>query len=314
MVAVGVALLAAFCAPLAAASAVVTVGNATQLLFDDQVIASVDGGLTRNMNVPKFASVVVQPGGDEAPWEVGFSLVELGTSIVRIPGSCRLRMYYTLRWGGLDAHGVPLSHTKALADMYLTAIAESRDGVSWNKPLLQRPFSSRYNGANVSKSNIIGESYQLSNKATPMIWVDEDAPPSSRWRAVGWAPNALHAIQGCNAVRVSYSSDGLSWRQHSVIAVPSAAGSGGYTQPIVIKDPGCGGCLALFTRTDGPLPATVKHPRSSSFREVRRVDVLSLDGNGSTARQAVVMQTDSVDLRSHDSVAPFPPMGYCASL
>ena len=105
--------------------------------------------------------------------------------------------------------------------------------------------------------------------------------------AVRAAPNALHAVAGSNAMRVSYSADGLTWQQHSVIAVPSTAGSGGLTQPIVFKDPACGaGCHALFTRTDGALPEKVKDPRSSAFREVRRVDVTSFDGNGSTARQA----------------------------
>ena len=113
------AALLALCAP--AAPDPVVVGNATQLLFDDAVIALMDG-LTRTLNPPSFDRVVLQPGGDDAPWEQGFSLVELGTSIVRIPGTRRLRMYYTLRWGGMDAHGVPLSHSKALPDMYLQAV------------------------------------------------------------------------------------------------------------------------------------------------------------------------------------------------
>ena len=115
------ALLASVAAPVP-----VNVGNGTQLLFDEAVIASMDG-LTRTLNPPSFDRVVLQPGGHDAPWEEGFSLVELGTSIVRIPGTRRLRMYYTLRWGGMDAHGVPLSHSKALPDMYLQAIAESDD-------------------------------------------------------------------------------------------------------------------------------------------------------------------------------------------
>ena len=41
----------------------------------------------------------------------------------------------------------------------LEAVAESDDGVSWAKPRLDRPFASRYNGANVSRSNILCRLY-----------------------------------------------------------------------------------------------------------------------------------------------------------
>ena len=133
----------------------IAIGNATQLLLDDSLLGSLPPGLTRSFNTPSFDTVVVQAERlPLAPWEQGFTIEALGTSVVRHPGSGRLRMYYSLRWAALNAAGVPISHLSPKPEMYLTAIAESDDGVSWTKPTLESlPFASTLNGANVSRSN-----------------------------------------------------------------------------------------------------------------------------------------------------------------
>ena len=227
--------------------------NATQPFFDDALIASglsTNGstGLRRSFNAPVFDQIVMQPALlPAAPWEVGFALEILGTSIVRVPGpSNKLRMYYTLRWAGLNADGVPLSHLKPTAEMFVIGIAESEDGVVWAKPLLDgRPFASTLNGANVTRSNILGTAQECTLSHTSTIWVEPSAPASSRWWAVSTA--AVREI-----VPISVSADGIVWRRHSQITVPkiSSVGAGLDSQPMILHDPGCG-CHALFTRVDG---------------------------------------------------------------
>ena len=289
----------------AAEAAPIEVASAIQPLLDDTLIATMDPALERVMHAPPFDQVVMQPAAlSPAPWEEGFALEVLGTSVVRTL-SGRLRMYYTLRWGGLNAAGVPVSHVEAKPEMFLVGIAESDNGVEWTKPLLDRPFSSKLNGANVSRSNILGLAGTVGG-STYTVWVEPSAPASSRYRAVS---------SGKTSVGISYSADGITWRRHAGVEIPpiEGVGAGLDSQPIIFPDPGCG-CHALYTRIDGsckPAPGRPcpTDPHQRPFRMVRRVDVNSLDGNGTVGRQAVVIQSDAVDLAAHASALKFPDMG-----
>jgi hypothetical protein len=289
--------------------ALVISDNATQPFFDDALIASglsTNGstGLRRSFNAPAFDQVVMQPALlPAAPWEVGFALEVLGTSVVRVPSpSNKLRMYYTLRWAGLNADGVPLSHLKPTQEMFVIGIAESEDGVSWVKPLLEgRPFVSPLNGANVSRSNILGTAQECTLSHTSTIWVEPSSPASSHiWWAV--SAGAVHGI-----TPISVSADGIVWRRHSQITVLAIPGVGGGldSQPMMLHDPGCG-CHALFTRVDGG-------DSGKKEREVRRANIANLltSGNGSVGRQGVVLQTDSLDDGSHHAaLSAFIPVSF----
>jgi hypothetical protein len=143
-----------------------------------------------------------------APWERGFTIEALGTSVVRHPdakaGQPQLRMYYSLRWAGLNAEGVPVSHIAPTPDMYLTAIAESEDGVTWTKPLLEAcPFASKLNGANVSKSNILGLAHEQIG-VTGTVWVEPSASAGE--------PH----FSFTHDFTVSYNSERFSCRRESV--------------------------------------------------------------------------------------------------
>ena len=184
----------------AAEAGPVDVASAIQPLLDDTLIATMDPALERVMHAPPFDQVVMQPAAlSPAPWEEGFALEVLGTSVVRTL-SGRLRMYYTLRWGGLNAAGVPVSHVEAEPEMFVVGIAESDNGVEWTKPLLDRPFSSKLNGANVSRSNILGLAGTLGG-STATVWVEPSAPASSRYRAVADGGPTEHSTGVSNAAQ-----------------------------------------------------------------------------------------------------------------
>ena len=45
-------------------------------------------------------------------------------------------------------------------------------------------------------------------------------------------------------------------------------------------------------------------------RMVRRANIMSLEGNGTVGKQAVVMRADAEDLAAHTGVLPMSDMGY----
>ena len=133
--------------------------NATQtfLSSNDGLLASMTSELRRTMNAPRFDTVVLQAADlPAAPWEAGYTVEVLGTSVVRDPPTGNVRMYYSLRWAALDDHGVPVSHTSPTSNMFLFAMAESSDGVHFTKPALEgKPFVSNLSHVNVNRSNIL---------------------------------------------------------------------------------------------------------------------------------------------------------------
>jgi hypothetical protein len=267
------------------------VDNATQpfLHNNDGLLASMTEGVRRVLNAPSFDTVVLQAAHlPLAPWEAGFTVEALGTSVVTNPATGALRMYYSLRWAALNSAGVPVSHADPGPGMYLTAFADSTDGVNWSKPALDSlPFSSALSGVNASASNVL----LTSIGSTATVWVEPNAPAESRWRAVA------------DPVVISYSADGITWARHKSISLPTFHGMGGTdSQPIIFADPGCN-CHALVTR----IWSTGKYHN----RMVRRADILSLDNKSSVGRQRVVIKADSIDLAAHRSaISSFTPVSY----
>ena len=114
----------------------VDVGTTVQLAVSPKIIAQAGTGLKRTMQRPSDLRTVISA---DAPWEQGFAIGVLGTSIVDRGGG-HLQLWYSLRnrtlvnkdvdWGGSSSD---TSHR------ILQAYATSSDfGGSWVKPLLHR--------------------------------------------------------------------------------------------------------------------------------------------------------------------------------
>ena len=228
----------------------VQVGNATQPVFRDGLFATMSAA--PRLNAPAFDIVALQ--GEHlppAPWEKGFTVETLGTSVVRDPASGKIRMYYTLRWAALDANGVPITHLHPTPHMFPIAMAESEDGIHFTKPLLQsKPFNSSLNGANVTASNII-----CNHECLNIVWVEN----GTYWGAAG----------GKTDVKIWQSADGIDWHVRTAVAIPELDGMGGLdTMQDIIYDPACE-CHALFTRL------WYRHTKATgytgAYRMVRRV-------------------------------------------
>jgi hypothetical protein len=272
-------------------------GNATQPVFRNGLFANTST-LAFTLNPPPF-DIVALPcpaaGLTEAPWEKGFTFEALGTSVVRVPSTGKLRVYYGLRWNALDSHGVPVSHTAPTPDMFVTAMAESQDGVHWDKPALPgKPFNSSLNGFDVSASNIIG--------CCNVVWVTDKGPlPDQFWGAA----DAGDAV----GVKIWHSKDGIDWSTFSTVKIPDLNGMGGLdTMQDMFWDPQCA-CHALFTRLWHGHSKTTGY--QDSYRMVRRLNInLSVPAAGVVTKQEIVLQADAEDLSTHKPVLDFPALDF----
>jgi hypothetical protein len=286
---------------LSASLGALQVSNRTQTFVDDALVASMAGGLTRTMNVPAFDTVVLQAALlPAAPWEVGFVVETLGTSVVKDPASGTVRMYYSLRWAAQNAEGVPVTHVHPAPHMFLFAVAESVDGVTFTKPALAgKPFVSNLTSPaiNVSRSNIL-----CMDECIDVVWISENGPSPHRY----WgAAESSHPL----GLKIWHSADGIEWSIRGVVPVPALRGMSGLdSMASVFWDPGCQ-CMAAFDRL-------WKHHSAGDYkggyRMVRRIDVrLSGAEHGNVTKQGIVLQADAIDLATHKSVvADIPPVGY----
>jgi hypothetical protein len=267
------------------------VGNATQPVFRDNLFVAHSLSAKPQLNPPAFDIVALQAEHlPLASWEKGFTVEALGTSVVRDPSSGKIRMYYVLRWAGLNAQGVPITHLHPTAGMFLKAFAESDDGIHFVKPQLQsKPFNSSLNGVNVSASNII-----CGDDCVNIVWVEN----GTYWGAGG----------GKTSIKIWQSIDGIDWRVHGTVPVPKLDGMQGLdTMQDVVFDPSCN-CHALFTRLwFGHTPGHY----TGAYRMVRRANFkLSGPQHGEVTKQAIVLRSDAVDEASHTPVLPFPVLGF----
>ena len=195
-------------------TAPLSVGNASQPVWRDGLFASMT--TIGTLNAPAFDSVVLQAAHlPLAAWEAGFTVETLGTNVVRDPASGKIRMYYTLRWAALDEHGVPVTHTHPQPNMFMIAMAESDDGVTFTKPALpSKPFNSSLNKVNVSASNIICHDECLSS-----IWVTDKGPTPHKW----WGA----AGSGGDRLKIWNSADGIEWDVFGLVSIPDLDGMRG---------------------------------------------------------------------------------------
>ena len=163
----------------------INISTTTQLFADDFLIANLSSSIVRHMNAPDASRVVIRP---DAPWERGFAIGIIGTSVLEDGGA--IKMWYTLRNRTLrrpdpsippqpDYHHTPI----------LTAYAESHDGgVTFVKPLLHRYAVNGSNGS--TANNIIGV---MKESATNAVFIDPTQPASRRFRAVAGFSHAVRA-------------------------------------------------------------------------------------------------------------------------
>ena len=232
----------------------------------------------------------------------------------------------------------------------LTAVAESRDGRTFTKPLLHR-----YRLRGSTANNILGRvcpAVQHSDwggepeNSTDIdsIFIDPTAEIGSPRRYRGLSGNlAFYSADGLNWTAEQYRWDGSAaplfdgdWvradpplifyfacacaQSQSLTPLPPDQGTTGYdTQPVVFYDPPCK-CYSWYTRfkNEPPRPAPW-------FRMVRRLRAKNLDANEGkgewnmqpcsddpTMCQRVVMRADAIDNATHSMGAEWkiPPLDY----
>ena len=312
----------------ASLAAVVDVGTRIQLAVSPQIIAQTGAGLKRTMQRPKNLRTVVSA---DAPWELGFAIGVLGTSIVD-KGRGHLQMWYSLRNrtlvnGDLDWGGGSSDTDHRI----LQAYAVSSDyGQTWQKPILHRFWL-----GNSSANNIVGYLHNFGVPShgglnTITIFADPHSPAEKRYRGIS---SPIHQTDNVTYVNHSYSADGLNWTtasepwKMSGIASGWEASGGADTQLSAFWDPRCApptsapsgadaqhvqmGCYMLYNRFKKNSP----YPKPW-FRMVRRNRATSLDasngqGNWDLYPEEIVMAADAMDNNSHPAEnAAVPPVDY----
>ncbi len=162
----------------------IDIGSRLELFVDDFLIDKMDN-----------ASLKLHPARDEGiafkfdkPWEGAFS----GYATV-IKDGIRYRAYYR----GLPSAG----NDGRIAET--TCIAESSDGITWSKPVLNQYD---YNGS--KKNNIVfAKAPPFSHNFCPMLDSRKDVSPSERYKALGGSmKSGLFAFT---------SADGYHWKKMS---------------------------------------------------------------------------------------------------
>jgi hypothetical protein len=308
----------------------INIGNSTQLFVDDFIVASM-ANLSRTMNRPVTDRQIIAA---DAPWEQGFTIGIIGTSVV-LEDTGVIRVWYQLRNASLGhercghtgqppcrgAAGVPQPNYHK--GPILTALAESHDGGrTFVKPLLHH-YTLRGSTAN----NIIGRVYPavrhdwgkivMNTTNIDSIFVDPTVPVDSARRYRGVSGNLpFYSRDGVN-----WTAEQYRWDADATSLFVGDWGTTGFdTQPVVFWDPPCQ-CYSYYTRfkNEPPRPAPW-------FRMVRRLRARSLDANAGRGEwtnrsacerepamcQRIVMRADAVDNASHTMGAEWkiPPLDY----
>jgi len=165
-------------------------GDRRELFVDSFLIAQLDN-VSLQLAKPQRAEVVLK---FDQPWEYASGFV----TVLQDGGTYRL--YH--RGGSRDSSG------KYDDSAEVTAYAESRDGIHWEKPNLDLPARDRTKGGNI----ILGAGqYRVSHNFSPMIDGRTGVPPEERFKAVGGKgptgkPGGLYRY---------VSGDGIHWKLHS---------------------------------------------------------------------------------------------------
>ena len=250
-----------------AARTVINVGSRKQLFVDDRLIESLRG-VTLTMNPPRRdGRVLISP--DET-WEQGAS-IGVYSSVLKENG--RIRIWYDLiRPTGPG----PYDHTRRVC------YAESTDGLSFNKPVLNLHEVNGSKKNNVVLPGVIGGC---------AVWMDPQAPAEHRYKTQA-------KVYPTRQFHMHSSPDGLRWKRFARLD----PGPGGWdTQSIAFWDPRIERYV-LYTRRWVRL-----NPKEASYRTVRR---LESDDLRSWENETVVMQADELDLSTHLTPTAQPPVDY----
>jgi hypothetical protein len=162
----------------------IDIGSRLELFVDDFLIDKMDN-----------SSLKLHPARDEGiafkfdkPWEGAFC-----GYVTMIKDGTRYRAYY---------RGLPEAGKDGRIDE-TTCIAESSDGITWNKPVLNQYD---YNGS--KKNNIIfAKAPPFSHNFCPMLDSRKDVSPSERYKALGGS--------GKSGLFAFISADGYHWKKMS---------------------------------------------------------------------------------------------------
>jgi hypothetical protein len=218
------------------AAAPVDLGGRRELFVDHYLIERMDG-VRLEIGRPERAEVVLR---FDRPWERSASFVTV------LKDGREFRMYYRGRW--------------AQPGSEVTCYAESRDGISWTRPML-----GLHRGVDGEETNIIlvADSHNVTHNFAPMLDDRPGVPPDQRYKAVGGKGPA--GGPGTGLVRL-VSADGIHWRR--LEAPPLFVGYALDSHNVISWLP-AEQCYAIYLRTwtDGGVPS---RPKFRGFRTVSR--------------------------------------------
>ncbi len=168
------------------------IGSHRELMLDDFLFDALEGQLSFRMHRPQLAEKVFE---FDAPWEGNEKLgIRLSGYAAMIRDGDLFRMYYASYYG--------LRLEPADDGQQFTGYSESRDGIQWNRPLLDRiEFAgSRQNNILLNIKQKMG-----SHNFAPFIDRRPGVPAGQRYKAVA----------GNGAAYVYASPDGLDWKKLS---------------------------------------------------------------------------------------------------
>jgi len=168
------------------------IGSHRELMLDDFLFDALEGQLSFRMHRPRLAEKVFE---FDAPWEGNEKLgIRLSGYAAMIRDGDLFRMYYASYYG--------LRLEPADDGQQFTGYSESRDGIQWNRPLLDRiEFAgSRQNNILLNIKQKMG-----SHNFAPFIDRRPGVPAGQRYKAVA----------GNGAAYVYASPDGLDWKKLS---------------------------------------------------------------------------------------------------
>jgi hypothetical protein len=199
------------------------------LFVDDKEIRQLWGVRRFLGRVTNSAEPIMGPGGPEAPWEDGRSFCPYVGSMVPDPSTGRLRMYY---WCFSD---YTVTRPEDYASVMMMCMAESEDGVHWQRPalgLVEWRGSKNNNIIMTGESLTQGDRDGLHDIRGPVLIDPND--DKKAFKMLAWGQNLqqwlaevpeerkkkIKAVEGFYYLE---SADGLRW------SVPQKIRSGGDT-------------------------------------------------------------------------------------
>ena len=173
-------------------------GLETVLLIDNATVAD-RWGVRRVLNVPikEPHNPVLMP---DTPWEDGVG----GPNVIYDEEAGLFRMWYGVTDWSAWLHQFRFKDWKAERDgyPYFICYAESRDGVHWNKPLIEGKHYKQY-----EKTNVVVKGRQKAQSPRVMLNPPSTGQPE---RFLMTYKDNLPAGYGC--LCLAYSDDGIHWR------------------------------------------------------------------------------------------------------